>query len=44
VRCAWLAGEGEPRGYERFAWVAPEELELYALPLAQKRISSLLHA
>jgi A/G-specific adenine glycosylase len=44
VRCAWLAGEGEPRGYEHFAWVTPDELERYALPLAQKRISSLLHA
>jgi A/G-specific adenine glycosylase len=41
LRCLWLAGEGEPRAYELFAWVAPDELDRYALPLAQKRIASL---
>jgi A/G-specific adenine glycosylase len=41
LRCAWLAGEGEPRDDGVFAWVPPEALERYALPLAQKRIAAL---
>ena len=44
VRCAWVAGEGEPRAFERFAWVTPGELEAYALPLAQRRIAALCQA
>jgi A/G-specific adenine glycosylase len=41
VRCTWAAGEPEPLRYDAFAWVAPEELDAYALPVAQKRIAAL---
>jgi A/G-specific adenine glycosylase len=42
VRCAWTSGEGAPRGYyDRSVWVTPEEVDHYALPLAQKRIAAL---
>jgi A/G-specific adenine glycosylase len=44
VRCAWAAGEPAPLRYDAFAWVAPEELDAYALPVAQKRIAALAAA
>jgi A/G-specific adenine glycosylase len=41
VRCAWRGGEPRPLRYDTWAWVAPEALEAYALPVAQRRIASL---
>jgi A/G-specific adenine glycosylase len=44
VRCGWTGGEPVALRYDAFAWVAPHELEAYALPVAQKRIAALAAA
>ena len=41
VRCAAPAGEPVALGCDAVAWAAPEEIALYALPLAQKKIAVL---
>lgn len=42
VRCSFVAGEPRALGYDAWAWAAPEELERFALPLAQRKIAALL--
>jgi A/G-specific adenine glycosylase len=44
VRCAWLAGEPSPLGYDAAAWVAPDDISRYALPIAQQKIAALAAA
>src|SRR5262249_38678306 len=44
VRCAWVGGEPAPLQYDGFAWAAREEIDAYALPVAQKRIAALAAA
>ncbi len=41
VRCAWMGGELRPLRYDAWAWAAPEELDEYALPVAQRKIAAL---
>lgn len=41
VRCAWTGGEPRLLRYDAWAWAAPEELQGYALPVAQRRIAAL---
>ncbi len=41
VRCAWPGGAPRALGYDAWAWAAPEELDAYALPVAQRRIAML---
>ena len=42
VRCTSPAGEPRPLACDAVAWVRPEEIALYALPLAQKKIAALV--
>ena len=44
MRCAWTGGEPVLLRYDGFSWVAPDEMEAYALPVAQKRIAALAAA
>ncbi|MBV9772502.1 MAG: A/G-specific adenine glycosylase [Gemmatimonadetes bacterium] len=41
VRCAPVAGEPRAIGYDAWAWATAEEMEGYALPVAQKKIAAL---
>ncbi len=41
VRCAHLSGEPRALRYDAWAWAAPEELDGYALPVAQRKIAAL---
>ncbi|HEX2094767.1 MAG TPA: A/G-specific adenine glycosylase [Longimicrobiaceae bacterium] len=41
VRCAWIGGELRALRYDAWAWVAPEGLGGYALPVAQRKIAAL---
>jgi hypothetical protein len=41
VRCAWAGGKPRALGYDAWAWAAPEELDAYALPVAQRKIATL---
>jgi adenine-specific DNA glycosylase len=41
VRCRVEAGEPRPLLYDAWAWVAPEEVGGYALPVAQQKIAAL---
>jgi A/G-specific adenine glycosylase len=41
LRCEWVSGEPAPLRYDACAWVEPESVAEYALPLAQKRIAAL---
>jgi A/G-specific adenine glycosylase len=41
VRCAWVGGEPRAVGWDGWAWAAPDQIERYALPAAQKRIAAL---
>jgi A/G-specific adenine glycosylase len=41
LRCALVDGEPRALGWDGWAWAAPDELERYALPAAQKRIAAL---
>jgi A/G-specific adenine glycosylase len=41
VRCTWVDGKPRPVGWDGWAWVTPEELERYALPVAQRKIAAL---
>jgi A/G-specific adenine glycosylase len=41
LRCALLGGEARAVGWDGWAWAAPDELDRYALPAAQKRIAAL---
>lgn len=42
VRCALLSGEPRPLRYDAWTWAAPEELDHFALPVAQRRIAALV--
>jgi A/G-specific adenine glycosylase len=42
VRCEWAGGEPQPLAFDAWAWVTPEELDRYALPVAQKKIARLV--
>jgi A/G-specific adenine glycosylase len=44
VRCTWVGGEPRAVGWDAWGWAAPDELERYALPAAQKRIATLAAA
>jgi len=41
VRCAVAGGDARAVGWDGWAWAAPDELERYALPVAQKKIAVL---
>lgn len=42
VRCEAVAGEPRALGYDAWAWATPEELDEYALPVAQRKIAALV--
>ncbi|HET7231224.1 MAG TPA: A/G-specific adenine glycosylase [Longimicrobium sp.] len=44
VLCPWRGGTLQPLRYEQWAWVTPEQVEAYALPVAQQRIAALAAA
>ncbi|MBW3630885.1 MAG: A/G-specific adenine glycosylase [Gemmatimonadetes bacterium] len=44
VRCASVGGDERALAYDAWVWVSPEEIALYALPLAQKKIAALVTA
>jgi A/G-specific adenine glycosylase len=41
VRCTLAGGEPRALGYDAWAWAAPDEVDRYALPVAQRRIAAL---
>lgn len=41
VRCALVGGEERGMRYDAWTWATPDELDRYALPLAQRRIAAL---
>jgi A/G-specific adenine glycosylase len=44
VLCHWLGGDPVPLRYDAWAWVTPEQVAGYALPVAQQRIAALAAA
>jgi len=42
VRCSWRGGSPRALGYDAWAWAAPEELDGFALPVAQRKIAALV--
>jgi A/G-specific adenine glycosylase len=42
MRCEYLGGEPRALGWDGWAWAAPDELDGYALPVAQRKIAALV--